>query len=148
MAAEPTPETVLPVSEETLHVEKSEREVGRVRVSVTTETIDEVIEETLRTRSAQVERVAVGREVSDVPKIREENGILFIPVVEEILVVEKRLYLKEEIQLRFSDREETVRHPVQRRVQHPVIERVPSGPADEASAAIHSNVTQTRDQET
>jgi stress response protein YsnF len=130
MPAEP-PETVLPIGEETLRVEKLRREAGRVRVSVRAGTVEEVVRETLRGRSAELERVPVGREVGQAPAMREEDGVLIIPVVEEILVIEKRLVLKEEIRIRFNETEDVVEKTVQRRVEHAVIERVYSG-EDEA----------------
>lgn len=121
---------ILHVNEEELRVSKVQRETGRVRVSVKTETIEEEISETLRSRAAHVERVSIGKEVSSYPPIREEDGVTIIPVVEEILVVEKRLFLKEEIRLRFSDTEEPFQKKVLRRVQSAVVERVSSDAAD------------------
>jgi stress response protein YsnF len=56
---------------------------------------------------------------------RNAHGVLVIPVVEEILVVEKRLVLKEEIRLRFVDTEDIVEQAVERRVQHATVERMP-----------------------
>jgi stress response protein YsnF len=123
-AAEPT-EVVIPLVEEILQVGKRAVEAGRVRVSVTTGTAEEIVHQTLRSRRADVERIAYGHEVQDVPQTREEDGVLIIPVVEEILVVEKRLVLKEEIRLRFVDTEDTVEQTVERRVQHATVERMP-----------------------
>jgi stress response protein YsnF len=56
---------------------------------------------------------------------RNAHGVLVIPMVEEILVVEKRLVLKEEIRLRFVDTEDIVEQAVERRVQHATVERMP-----------------------
>jgi stress response protein YsnF len=124
-------EVVIPLAEEVLRVGKRAIESGRVRVSVTTGTAEEVVRETLRTRRAEVERIAFGHEVQEVPQTREEDGVLVIPVVEEILVVEKRLVLKEEIRLRFVDTEEIVEQAVERRVQHATVERMPPQDAGE-----------------
>lgn len=125
------PGTVLPLSEEKLHVEKRLQESGRVRVSVSTETVEEVVRETLRSRSAQVERVPVEQEIDQAPATREENGVLIIPVVEEVLVIVKKLYLKEEIHIRFDEKEEIVEQPVERRVQRAVIGRLASDELDD-----------------
>jgi stress response protein YsnF len=124
-------EQVIPLAEEVLRLGKRTVETGRIRVSVTTETAEEMVRHTLRTRRAEVERVAFGHEVQDVPQTREEDGVLIIPVVEEILVVEKRLVLKEEVRLRFVDTEDTVEQPVERRVQRATVERVPPQTAAE-----------------
>ncbi|MCR0982092.1 YsnF/AvaK domain-containing protein [Roseomonas populi] len=125
MTDEASAETVLPLVEEALRIEKRAVETGRVRVSLSTETVEEVLRETLRTREAEVERRPVGRTVTEVPKVRQDGNVLIIPVVEEVLVVEKRLVLREEIHLRLSDTETTVERPATRRVQHAVVERVP-----------------------
>jgi stress response protein YsnF len=117
---------VFHVSEEELRVEKVRRETGRVRVSVTTDTVEDYVSETLQSKEAQIERVAIGQEVSAPPQIREEDGVIIIPVVEEVLVVEKRLLLKEEIRLHFSSTDEPFRKKVERRVQSAVVERVSS----------------------
>jgi stress response protein YsnF len=132
MPGEVPEETVLPVVEETLRLDKRVVETGRVRVSLSTEVEEEVLRETLRRSHAEVERLPVGREVSEMPRVRQEGNLLIIPVVEEVLVVEKRLVLKEEIHLRLTDEDVAVEQPATRRVQHAVVERVPpaSGPAD------------------
>ncbi|SHI79813.1 protein of unknown function [Roseomonas rosea] len=132
MPGEVPEETVLPVVEETLRLDKRVVETGRVRVSLSTEVEEEVLRETLRRRHAEVERHPVGREVSEMPRVRQEGNLLIIPVVEEVLVVEKRLVLKEEIHLRLTDEDVAVEQPATRRVQHAVVERVPpaSDPAD------------------
>jgi len=125
MPPETEPDTILPVAEERLRVGKRERETSRLRVSVRTETVTETVEHNLRHSHAEVERVPIGREIDAVPPTREENGVLIIPVVEEVLVVEKRLVLREEIRLRVESAEETLREPVERRVQRVVVERLP-----------------------
>jgi stress response protein YsnF len=130
MTAEPN-ETVLPLAEETLRIDKIERETGRVRVSVRTETVDEVVRETLRSSSAELRRVAVGREIAEVPLVREENGVTIVPVVEEILVVVKKLYLKEEIHISYNNSEDIVEQTLQRRVQRAVIDRIPPEEVEE-----------------
>ncbi|MDJ0390495.1 DUF2382 domain-containing protein [Roseomonas sp. E05] len=132
MPAETEP-TVVPVVEEVLRASKTKRETGRVRVSIRTETVEDMVEARLRSRAASVERVAVGREVTEVPQIREEDGVLIVPVVEEVLVVERRLVLKEEIRLRQTESEETVQQPVARRVQHATIERLPAAQEEPTS---------------
>ncbi|EHM01530.1 hypothetical protein HMPREF9946_01997 [Acetobacteraceae bacterium AT-5844] len=114
-----------PLVGEVLRVGKQTVETGRIRVSVTTDTAEEVVRQTLRSRRAEVERITFGHEIREVPQNREEDGVLVIPVVEEVLVIEKRLVLKEEIRLRFVDSEETVEQAVERRVQHATVERMP-----------------------
>ena len=123
---EPT-ETVVPVVEETLSIGKRAVETGRVRVALTTDTVEEVLRETLRTRRAEIERRPVGRTVTEVPRLRQEGDVLIVPVVEEVLVVEKRLVLKEEVLLHLTETETPVEHVAIRRVQHATVERVTPG---------------------
>ena len=118
-------EQVLSLAEERLLVSKLTVETGRIRVSTTTETAEEVVREILRTRRAEVERLPLGHEVEEAPPTRQEGDVLVVPVVEEILVVVKRLVLKEEIRLRFVDTETVVEQPVERRIQRATIERLP-----------------------
>ena len=47
-----------------------------------------------------VTRVPIGREIAEAPAIRIEDDLTIVPVIEERLVVEKRLFLVEELHLR------------------------------------------------
>lgn len=134
-SAIPAPrDATIPLVEETLHVGKRVLETGRLRVSLTTDTVTEAIQESLLTRHAHVERVAVGREVASIPESRQEGEVLIIPVVEEILVVEKRLFLKEEIRVRMTDTQENIEFPVDRRVQRATVEHLPADAPARGSA--------------
>ncbi|MBI0539572.1 DUF2382 domain-containing protein [Roseomonas sp. KE2513] len=117
-------EEVIPLVEEVLHVSKRTAETGRVRVSLTTETVEETLRETLRSQRTEITRVPVGREVSEVPATRQEGDVTIVPVVEEQLVVMRRLVLREEIRLHLVDNEESVERPVERRVQRATVERL------------------------
>ena len=70
-----------------------------VRASRTTSTRDELVEADLEHEQVVVERVPVGRVVEAVPPVRQEGDVTIMPVVEEELVVVRRLVLKEEIHL-------------------------------------------------
>lgn len=132
-------EVVLPLVEEALRVGKRRVETGRVRVSVATEAEERVVREMLRTERAEVERVAVGRELAEgepAPAVRrEEDGTVVVPVLEEILVVERRLVLREEIRLRLVAAEEAVEQPVTLRRQRAEVERLPPATANGPDAA-------------
>jgi uncharacterized protein (TIGR02271 family) len=121
--------TVLPLVEEDLHVGKREVVTGRVRVQVATDTIEQMVAQDLRGEEVDVERVPIGTYVENgaaAPQIRTEGDITVVPVLEEVLVVEKRLLLKEELRIR---RRTTVEHtevPVTLRKQRAEVERVPN----------------------
>lgn len=122
-------EAVLPLVEEALRVGKRRVETGRVRVSVRTDVAEEVVRETLRSERAEVERVPIDRELADgepAPAMRQEpDGTVVLPVLEEVLVVERRLVLREEIRMRLVAAEEAVEQPVAVRRQRASVERLP-----------------------
>ncbi|HEY0603377.1 MAG TPA: YsnF/AvaK domain-containing protein [Herpetosiphonaceae bacterium] len=89
----------IPVIREEAVVRTREVERGGVRVHKTVNEREEVIEQPTMREEVDVERVAIGRVVDTVPEVREEGDTLIIPVLEEMLVVEKRLVLKEEIRV-------------------------------------------------
>lgn len=120
---------ILPLVEERAVVSKSEHEIGVVRVSTRVETNEAVIHEALRRENVRIERIAIGREVSDIPKIRQEGDTVVYPVVEEILVVEKRLVLKEELRISYEITTEAVDRSVTLRTVHADVERTPAEPA-------------------
>ncbi|MCJ2035559.1 YsnF/AvaK domain-containing protein [Methylobacterium sp. J-068] len=120
-------EAVLPLIAENARIDRRAVETGRVRVSTRTETVDQVLRETLRSDMVGVTRVAINRTLAEgevPPVVREANGVTIIPVLEEILVVEKRLVLREEVHVRQTTAGEDVEMPVTLRRQHAVIERV------------------------
>lgn len=91
-----------PVMEEELHVGKREIDTGRgVRIHKTVSERDQLIEQTLTRDELAVERVAVGRVVAQEapPQTRYEGDTPVVPVLEEVLVVQKQLLLKEEVRI-------------------------------------------------
>lgn len=92
-------EVRIPVIREEAVVRTREVERGGVRVHKTVNEREEVVEQPTMREDVDVERVAIGRVIDTVPEVREEGDTLIIPVLEEMLVVEKRLVLKEEIRV-------------------------------------------------
>jgi hypothetical protein len=78
---------VMPLHAEQVTVSKRVRKT-QVRVARTTRTRDALIEEDLAHHQVLVERVAIGRVVDAVPEVRQ------------VVVVERRLVLKEELHMR------------------------------------------------
>lgn len=89
----------IPVIREEAVVRTRQVERGGVRVHKTVNEREEVIEQPTYQEQVQVERVAIGQPIQAMPEVREEGDTLIIPVVEEMLVVEKRLVLKEEVRI-------------------------------------------------
>lgn len=91
--------TIIPIIQEEAHIDKHMVESGRVRVTKQVRTHEENIDTPLLQERVQVERMPIDQIVAAAPKARYEGETLVIPVLEEVLVVEKRLLLKEEIRI-------------------------------------------------
>jgi uncharacterized protein (TIGR02271 family) len=89
----------LTLLEEELTVGKEAVETGRLRVSKQTHTREASIDENLLSEHADIERVPVGRQVFEMPLIRQEGDTTIVPIVEEVIHTERRLFLKEEIKI-------------------------------------------------
>lgn len=117
---------VIPLAEEELRVGKRQVTTGKVRISTKVDVVEELARATLDTETVEVTRVPVDRMVDQPPGIRTENDVTIIPILEEVLVVEKRLVLKEELHVRKRTTAEDFEAPVQLRRQSAVIERIPA----------------------
>ena len=122
-SAHPISEEVIPLVEETATVGKRQVVTGRVRVQTVTDTIEEVARANVQRETVEVTRVPVDRMVETAPEVRTEGDVTIVPVLEEVLVVEKRLLLKEELHIRRRVEAETVEVPVTLRKQRAVVER-------------------------
>lgn len=101
---------VVPVIQEELHVNKQEVRKGVVRVTTRVDSREQVVDEPLLHEWVSVDRVPVNQLIEgDLPQVREENGVMVIPIIEEVLVIEKKVLLREEVHL--TKRKATVRKP-------------------------------------
>lgn len=71
-----------------------------VRAARKTSMRDVCVEADLAHDQVVVERVPVGRVVEATPPIRYEGDVTILPVMEEVVVIERRLVLKEEVHFR------------------------------------------------
>ncbi len=93
---------VLPVISEQVHVGVQQIDTGRgVRIHKTVTEQAHHIDESLLRDAVNVRRVPVDQVValSDAPVARQEGDTWIVPILEEILVVEKRLRIKEELHI-------------------------------------------------
>lgn len=112
--------TTIPVVEEVINVDKRSYVTGRTRVSTRTETIEDNVAAKLDTQHVNITRVPIGRDLSPdepAPAPRQEGETLILPVLEEYLVVEKRLRLVEEVHITQTTSVEDVDFPISRRRQ-------------------------------
>jgi uncharacterized protein (TIGR02271 family) len=126
---------------EELEVRKEAVETGRLRVSKQTRTREAVVDEALLSEQAEVETIPVGRQIFEMPSVRQEGETTIIPIVEEVLHTERRLMLKEEVKITRRKRIEQFQDRVPLRYQEAVITRVQSAtePADPESAKEKSS---------
>ena len=117
-------EAVLRLAEERLEVAKRVVETGRVRVRRTTAEKVQKVSVPLSSDTYEVTRVPIGKEVKTTPAVRETKTEIIIPVVEEVLVVERRLVLREELHIRKVRSVERHSEEFTLRVQEATVERV------------------------
>jgi uncharacterized protein (TIGR02271 family) len=103
--AEDAESVVIPVTEERLQVQKQLRETGVVEIRKTTHERTETVNVPLESQEVEIERVAVNRVVDQPVPIRYEGDTMIISLLEEVLVVEKRLVLREEVHVKKLSRE-------------------------------------------
>lgn len=122
---------VIPVLTEHLDVDKRRVNTGGVRIDKQVHQREVTVDEPGFEEEVHVERVAVQRILDEPAEIHYQDEALIIPIMEEVLVVEKRLMLKEE--LRVTKRRKEVRRPqrVTLRSERATVERLdPEGDSD------------------
>lgn len=123
---------VVPLHAEEFTVAKRRMVTGWAQVSTVSHQREELAEELLARERVEIERTPIGKPLEYAPTVREEGDTLIVPVVEEVLVVERRLVLKEEIRIRRVRETERHQERVWVRKQDAVITRFP---AQEPAAA-------------
>ncbi len=122
--AERTESERIPLVEERLVVEKRAVPTGRVRVRTFVEEERVWIREDLEREDVDLVRVPIDREVTHFPQVRVEEDVVIVPVVEEVMVVERKLILKEELHVRRRTTTEHVEQPITLRKTRAEVERV------------------------
>jgi uncharacterized protein (TIGR02271 family) len=89
----------IPVIEEQLHVGKRIVETGRLLVKKSIREEERIVSTPVSHEEFSVERVHVNQYVDVAPAVRYEGDVTIIPVVKEVVVVEKRLVLVEEVHI-------------------------------------------------
>lgn len=119
---------VVPVIAEKLEIAKREVERLGVRLTKTVSERTETVEVPLIEEHTEVERVVINRAVDAPPPIRYEGDTMIVPVLEELLVTEKRLVLREELHIRKRKVEVRTPHHVTLRREHIEVEQPEHGP--------------------
>lgn len=116
----------IPIVEEQLAFKTRVVETGRgVRIHKTVSEQPVTIDERLARDLVDVRRVAVDRlvEGDETPVPRYEGDTLVVPVLEEVLVVERRLRIKEELHITRTRHEERYQDTVPLKAERVEVER-------------------------
>jgi uncharacterized protein (TIGR02271 family) len=121
---------VVPVVEEEVVVDKRLIEKGRVRIAKHVREYEEVVNEPLLDEEVEVRHVPINRVVDGPVAVRYEGDTMIVPLLHEVLLVRKRLVLREEVHI--TKKQSEVREPqrVAVRREEVEVERVTAG--DEA----------------
>lgn len=114
----------VPLHAEEVSVAKKRIVTGRVKVSTVTREYEQLVEEMLQREHVEIERTPIGKEIEKPPPVREEGDTLIVPIVEEVVVVERRLRLKEEVRIRRTRETQPYQERVVLRKQEAVITRL------------------------
>jgi uncharacterized protein (TIGR02271 family) len=116
----PIDHLTLPVHEEVIDPVISEVESGRLRIRKRVEEVPVDLLVDADHDEVTVERIAVDRPVDTAPEPWQEGETLVIPVMEEVVVTETRLVVREEI--RITRRRVSDQIPIQDTVRREVVE--------------------------
>jgi stress response protein YsnF len=110
----------IPLHVEEISVSRCEIKKANVQVALVTGRREQAIDEELTRVRVEIERVPIDRTVEVAPPTRQ-GDVTIIPVVEEIVVVERRLVLKEEVRVRRVSTKEQYHETVVLRQQEAVV---------------------------
>ncbi|GAB3321458.1 hypothetical protein GCM10027299_15920 [Larkinella ripae] len=123
------PRQTIPVVEERAVFDKRVVETGTVRISK--RVVEEVknFELPLLTEEFEVERVPINQYIeTPPPAVRYEGETMIIPVLQEVIVVEKRLMLVEEVRISKQQRMTQQSQQVTLRREEVTVERQAASP--------------------
>jgi stress response protein YsnF len=120
---------------EALEIGKKVIDHGGYRLTKSIETREVPVDQVLADEHVDVERIKKNQVVSseDPPSIRQEGDTTIVPVLEEVLVVERRLVIKEEIRITRRRAERREQRSVELKSEHIDIERLEPGSAGSES---------------
>ena len=98
----------IPVIEEHLNIDKKTVETGKYQIKKTVSREDFSQDIPTIHEKVDIQRVQVNKYIDSPPQIRYEGDTTIIPVIKEVVVVEKKLMLVEEIHVTKTNREVSV----------------------------------------
>jgi uncharacterized protein (TIGR02271 family) len=123
---------VIPRIEEEPDIQKQVVETGKVRITKVVHEREALVDEPLGREEVEITRVPIQRVVDRPIPVRYEDDTVVISILEEVLVVEKRLMLKEELHIRKQRREVHQPQQITLRSEEAHIERLNTADKKEA----------------
>lgn len=136
-------EQVLSLAEETVEISKQRVIDGHVRVTRQVTEHQQQIALMLRQQRADIQRISKSERLTEMPAIREENGVLIIPIVEEEVEIVRHLVLKEEWHIRKVVSEVETEQIVSLRRQQAHLTRIPYSEPSESITEEHNMARET-----
>jgi uncharacterized protein (TIGR02271 family) len=115
------------VIQEQATVSKRLVETGKVRIAKHVREYEEIVDVPHFQEEVNVERIPVNQFVETAPEVRSEGDTTIIPILEERYVVDKKLFLVEELHVRKQRNESHVPQKVKVLKEEVEIERIPAG---------------------
>jgi len=131
-------EQTIELIEEEISIGVRSVETGKVRVDIKVNTEEQLVEQILERQDVTVTRIPVNRTIDTRPEIRQEGDTMIVPLVEEVLVVEKRLILREELHIQTRVVQRTENIPVTLRSEEAVVTRDAAPAAPDTSTPPNS----------
>ena len=122
-------ERTVPLYGEELTVTKVAAVTDHVRVSTHVDERAVLVEDTVERGELTIERIAVDRAVTHAPEPRQEGATLVVSLVEERLVVEKRLFVVEELRITRTGITDHVAIPQTLRTMRATVEHADQSPS-------------------
>jgi uncharacterized protein (TIGR02271 family) len=114
----------LPVIEEQLQVGKKVVETGSVRINKIVHEEEVKVETPVVVEKLDIERIPINQYVESAPPaVRYEGDVMIVPILEEVVVVQKRLRLVEELRITKRQEHTQVSQPVILRREEVTVDR-------------------------
>ena len=127
-----------------LRIKKRIVEGEGVCVRVVTDEAETLANVTLHSERIEVEHVLIGRIVDRAPAVREKDGVTIVPIMEEVVVTETRLMLKEELHIRRVVDTREHQQTVLLRRQRAEVEQLPATGKPLSATSIPTHIEDTQ----
>lgn len=117
-------EQVIPLVAEVAVIEKRMVDSGLTRIKIRSSEYDEHLHEELLHETVEITRIPFDLRIETIPLVRREGDLTIIPIFEEVLHIEKRLILKEEIHIRHIQTAEMTEVSVSLRKEEAFVEHL------------------------